>query len=286
MNNKNEVFQNDEIDLKELWKIVIKRKKVVFLVTTGVLLVGIVYAFVQRPIYEVKAIVEIGSYSTNTISALNTTFLESPQNLIKRLDVIYIDNKNVKDIGSLKKVDLVKGTQNLIEVIATANSNEDATQRLNLIVDEICSRHKSILESYIALIKIKMKNLEKQQEDIVLEKQALAEFIEQKMASIDKILKDNPAVAAVYTIDLNTKASQLTELKAKIYAINNQLSDLSITLSSNNVKPTVLIGDIIKNDYPIKPRKLLIIAVSFVSGFILSIFLVFLLEFIGKNDDA
>lgn len=281
MNNKNEVFQNDEIDLKELWGVVLKRKKIIFLFTVGSLLLGIVYAFMQKPIYEVKAVIEIGSYSvTNT-----NTFLESPQNLMKRLDVIYIDNKNANDVSSLKRVDLVKGTQNLIEIVATANSNEDATQKLKLIVEDIYSRHTLILNSYLALMKTKMKNLEKQQEDIVLEKRALAEFIEQKMASIDKILKDNPTVAAVYTIDLNTKASQLGELKTKIYTINNQMSDLSLMLSSNNVKPTAMIGEMIKNDYPIKPRKMLIIAVSFITGIILSIFLVCFLEFIGKKNN-
>lgn len=286
MHTQHEVCYNDEIDLKELWKVVFKRKKTIFLATVGILILGIIYAFVQKPIYEVKAILEIGSYSVNTNTNTNTNiFLESPQNLLKRLDVIYIENKNAKNGGSLKRVELAKGTQNLIEIVTIANSNEEATHKLQIIIDEISSKHNTILESYIALINTKIKNLEKEKEDILLEKQTLSSFIERKMENIDKILKDNPAVAAVYTIDLNTKASQLAGLKAKIYAINNQLNDLSMTLSSNNVKPTAIIGEIVKNDYPIKPRKIFTIAIFFVSGLIFSILLVFVLEFIGTNDD-
>lgn len=37
------------------------------------------------------------------------------------------------------------------------------------------------------------------------------------------------------------------------------------------------------NDFPAKPKKSLIVAVAFVTGFILSIFLVFLINFIRKN---
>ncbi len=47
-----------------------------------------------------------------------------------------------------------------------------------------------------------------------------------------------------------------------------------------NYKNTTIVGDIITNDYPAKPKKKLIIAVAFVTGLIFSVFLVFFLEFI------
>ncbi|MGJ0359765.1 GNVR domain-containing protein [Aliarcobacter cryaerophilus] len=37
------------------------------------------------------------------------------------------------------------------------------------------------------------------------------------------------------------------------------------------------------NDFPTKPKKKLIVAVAFVTGFIISIFLVFLFNFIKQN---
>ena len=106
-----------------------------------------------------------------------------------------------------------------------------------------------------------------------------------KTQSIDQILKDNPAVAAVYTIELNSKASELSDLKQNIYAINNQLNDLALTLSPNNIQHTAMLGKATTNKYPIKPKKTLIVAVAMVTGLILSLFLAFFLEFIGKNED-
>jgi uncharacterized protein involved in exopolysaccharide biosynthesis len=42
----------------------------------------------------------------------------------------------------------------------------------------------------------------------------------------------------------------------------------------------MVVGEYIAKDYPIKPKKRLIVTVAFVTGFILSIFLVFFIEFI------
>ena len=53
--------------------------------------------------------------------------------------------------------------------------------------------------------------------------------------------------------------------------------------SEQNLANTKLVGEYIINDFPIKPKKSLIIVVAFVTGFILSIFLVFFLHFVRKN---
>jgi uncharacterized protein involved in exopolysaccharide biosynthesis len=52
-----------------------------------------------------------------------------------------------------------------------------------------------------------------------------------------------------------------------------------------NYKNTETVGNIMTNDYPIKPKKTLIVVVAFVTGIILSIFLVFFLEFIRNEKE-
>ncbi len=275
-------YQEDEIDLREVWRTIVKRKIFIGAVTLGITVGATIYAFSKEPIYEVKTVFEIGSYSN---SNSNSVLIESPLSLVKRLEIMHIVNNDTKDKGYLQTAELVKGSLNLVEIAVRAPSNEEGIVKTNKIIDEVYKRHQEFLESYVALMKDKMKNLEQQREELLGEKKALGDYIQVKMDNIDKILKDNPAVAAVYTIDLNTKASQLSELKDKIYKIHNQLNDLSIAMSPNNLKPTQIMGAISKKDYPIAPKKSLIVAVSFVTGLILSIFLVFFLEFIGKKND-
>ena len=70
--------------------------------------------------------------------------------------------------------------------------------------------------------------------------------------------------------------------------INNLNEDKLLSSSlmlPHNYKNTHIVGEIITNDYPIKPKKKLIVTVAFVTGLILSIFLVFFLEFIGKTEE-
>nr|MBL0703273.1 hypothetical protein [Sulfurospirillum sp.] len=74
---------------------------------------------------------------------------------------------------------------------------------------------------------------------------------------------------------LSTKTSQLIEEK----------NILESSLLSHNYKNTAVVGAIITSDNPIKPKKSLIIVVTFITGIILSIFLVFLLEFMKNTKE-
>ncbi len=60
--------------------------------------------------------------------------------------------------------------------------------------------------------------------------------------------------------------------KAKLYSTKN-----------SEIRMTQLIGEIYVGNEPVKPNKKTIITIGFISGFILSIFLAFALEFLQKN---
>ena len=61
-------------------------------------------------------------------------------------------------------------------------------------------------------------------------------------------------------------------------------NNLKTLLLPYNYKNTHIVNSILTDDKPVKPKKKLIVIVGFVTGFILSIFLVFMLEFIGRKD--
>lgn len=73
------------------------------------------------------------------------------------------------------------------------------------------------------------------------------------------------------------------ELKTKITQLNEKIEILSFKKSEQNLSNMRLLGEYILNNNPIKPKKSLTITVSFISGFIVSIFLVFLLNFINNS---
>ncbi|MDD2640938.1 MAG: GNVR domain-containing protein, partial [Arcobacteraceae bacterium] len=56
-----------------------------------------------------------------------------------------------------------------------------------------------------------------------------------------------------------------------------------LNIANKRAMNSKVIGDIIANDYPIKPKKSLIIIVSFVTGVVLSIFIVLLYNFFREE---
>lgn len=276
MDETKKIKNEDEIDLRELWNIILRFKKIIILITGSITLVTIAYAFMATPIYEAKAVLDIGSYN-------NTNWIENPSTVIKRLEMNYIENKNMEKKAWLDKVFFVKGTQNLLELSALGFSKESVILYLKEIEVNISTRHQKLIDAYVDSVKIKMENLNIQKAELLIEKVRLEEELNKKSNYIEKFVKENPAVAAVYSIELNNYAVELKNLKNSIYNINNQLNDLKLDISSKNLKITEMLDHIVVSDHPIKPKKSLIVIVGFVTGVILSIFLAFSLEFIGKN---
>jgi len=120
--------------------------------------------------------------------------------------------------------------------------------------------------------------------------------------NIDKIRDKNPVLATLNLIQakeltnlINQDTLSLLDIKnSKSILITNRVNELiekknllSSMLLPYNYKNSQIVGSIITNDYPIKPKKKLIVVVAFVTGFILSIFIVFFLEFIKgiKEED-
>ena len=86
-------------------------------------------------------------------------------------------------------------------------------------------------------------------------------------------------------MDLKNEKQNL--VNSKVNNLIEQKNFLKSMLLPHSYKNTKIVGDIIISDNPIKPKKKLIVVVGFVTGFILSVFAVFFLQFIGsfKEED-
>jgi predicted RNase H-like nuclease len=86
----------------------------------------------------------------------------------------------------------------------------------------------------------------------------------------------------------NISTDKLKNLKYRLdITLNEKIKDLEFKIKElqfqkeNSIKNTSLIGDYIISETPIKPKKKLIVTIAFVTGFILSIFLVFFMQFVS-----
>jgi LPS O-antigen subunit length determinant protein (WzzB/FepE family) len=312
-------YQEDEIDLKELFGVLWAKKTLIISITAIITIMAGIYAFNKTPIYEATALVEIGNYKlhNNNNNNNNKASLDSANELVKKLNILFIDMmKNEKDrefeiisISSSKKVN------NFVDIKAEAISNEIASGEILKVVTYIQNKHQKILhdvknrrELEIKNIETKIDNIKNKEVKLLSEKiniqQANLEDYKQQLNTIGNNIKDientNPALTALKLMEKRDLSSFILELNLQLMDMRNKKDELKTTainqllekkqlvksmMLPHNYKNSAIVGKIIVNDYPTKPKKKLIVAVAFIAGFILSIFLVFIMNAFRKEDD-
>jgi len=249
MQEKNYI-EEDEIDLLELFKTIMKRKFVVIFSTLFITVASAIYAFTKTPMYEVKALVEIASYNKKFLFTTSTIVPEINSFLLLNAD------KNVSADVIIKGIE-----KSLFEIKVTDISNDLASSYVMEIMQYIQSKHKIELEEKL--------NDQKSKYDLI------GKQVNEK----EKILK---------SIDMNkmstTQLIYFMSVQEQLDKKKSQYLSLKTSLLPYNYKNTHIVNSILTDDKPVKSKKKLIVIVGFVTGFILSIFLVFMLEFIGRND--
>ena len=305
-------LQEDEIDLKELFKTIWARRFFVIAFTLVVTVLAAIYAYTKTPIYEAKALVEIGEFKLN---GTTKNSIDDAVALEKKLSTLFVDmEKNLEDKTSeISNIAIVKGLKNFLEIKSEAISNEEAKNKILKVLTFVQGEHEKILDDVKKQKEMELRNIDLQISDIKSRTVALIdkklennvknlENLQEQLKFVDENLKKidslNPSLAALklmekkdITNSINTLTIQNFDLESKkdellttsLYKLQENKKIIELSLLPHNYKNTQIVGEIMTNDFPTKPKKSLIVAVAFVTGFILSIFLVFLINFIRKN---
>lgn len=306
---ENKPLEEDEIDLKELFKTIWAKKIFIVIFTLVVTILAGFYAYSKTPIYEAKALLEIGEYKINNTSKI---FVDDASNLEKKLSTLFVDmEKNLKDKTSeISNISVVKGLKNFLEIKSESTSNEEAKNEILKVLTFVQNEHEKILDDVKKQKEMELRNIDLQISDIKSKSVDLIDkkienniknlkSLEEQLKQIDENLKKidslNPSLAALklmekrdITNSINTITIQNFELESKkdelltttLYKLEESKKIIELSLLPHNYKNTQIVGEIMTNDFPTKPKKKLIVAVAFVTGFIISIFLVFFIQFI------
>ncbi|MEA3373967.1 MAG: Wzz/FepE/Etk N-terminal domain-containing protein [Campylobacterota bacterium] len=280
-NMQSQYIEEDKIDLRELWRILMKRKMMIGVVTALITLLAVVYALLVKPIYEVKAVMELAQIEKKPVQNLT--------DLKQKLEVIFEVNAKGKkiELPVLSGVSLPKKTSNILVLHAQGYDNATAQQKLQEIIDYVMAAQDKELASYTDIQKEKL-SLIKQDIDrnvqLIIEIEGRMQDYENKLLTISK---QDAALAGLYAIEIGKKQTELNDATNKIYSLRNKKNDLELSVSPLKIQKAVVIGKVEVMDYPIKPKKKLIVVVAFVTGLMLSVFLAFFLEFIssGKREE-
>ena len=277
MNNQRVQLPEDTIDLRELFQTLQRRKKMILLITLLVTLLAAIYAWTAKPVYEVSAMIEIGKLEAGTKDEKS---LDDVADIKQKLEYIYgVKSKKKRDYPKVKAIGVNKQAKGVFTVTVEGHSNEKSIILVEEIIQKIEKEYQEKIDTYV---NSKKELIALTREDIETAKQNLKKIektLDNYSQKIMNITAEDAALAGIYTIQISQNQTRIQSLQARISALKANVYDKELSITPLRIKQTHIVGEVEALDKPVKPKKVLIVIVAFITGLMFSIFLVFFLEF-------
>ena len=120
---------DDEIDLVQLFQILLKRKSLIAVITLLCLLIGLGYALLKKPIYEYTTAVQIGTALVSASETASRHWIEESTSVKLKLDKVYIpaaiNQLSGKYSGHIASAVVKESKNSNILLIASKGAAED-----------------------------------------------------------------------------------------------------------------------------------------------------------------
>ncbi|MBK3333368.1 hypothetical protein GWK41_09840 [Persephonella atlantica] len=228
-------YQEDEIDLYELWLTLKKRWKVVLSTTALFVLASVVYILVAKPVYEIKTYIQT-MYLGGDIGV-------KPEKVKVELEIRYVLQSNEEENeflskynAYLDKVELVEGkreqTSDTIKLTIISENNKNGISYSNHILKQINEEYAPFLKNFINSkekeildTKSKIKNLKSDIEQLKLRKNFI---LKQEIPNLkEKIRFNRERVKKIDELILNYRKAVLNYQKT--------IKNLSFSLKNSNL---------------------------------------------------
>ena len=267
-------MQEDAIDLRELFAVLKRRKKLIWLITGLFTLLALVYIFMAKPVYQAKSIIELAE--------IDKTPVQNTNDLKQKIEFIYHVNQKT-ELPIVKSISLPKKSKNLIVITTYGYDNHSSKKKLEEVISQVTAIQNKELDIYIQTQKKRLLLIK----DDIERNQNLTKQIEHDVTNYkEKLLgisKKDAALAAIYSIEIGKKQTELNTITSKIYSLKNKKNDIELSISPLKIHKTAIVGEIETLDKAVKPKKVLILTVAFITGLMFSVFLAFFLEFIKEK---
>lgn len=278
------IQQQNSIDLRELFTMLKRRKKLILSVTSVLTLLALVYVFLlAKPVYEVKCMIEVGQ--------INATPIDNINNIEQKLSYEYKVNVKGKKTGlpRVEAISVPKKSNSIISLVIHSNSNEEGVKYIQTVINKIKTQYQEKTDAYTSsqkeLIKLTQEDIQSNTEDLTHIKKELNTY-SQKIISLKS---EDAALAGIYALQIGQNQTELQNLKMHISKLKKNEQKLKLSITPLKMNPTDTVGKIKTLEKPVKPKKKLIVTVAFITGLMLSVFLAFFLEFISgqkKEEDS
>lgn len=149
MHDKYNTTQNDEINLLELWAIIVKHKLVIFAISLITTMSGTIYIWTTQPIYSGEVLIEIGSVIFNSDTSNDKpTIVQSLENSGDLNEVI--NQAFNTDVPKKEKIIInsPRGSNSLIKITFEGTDKQQIMKKLDNVAIFVLKRHQSKAKFY------------------------------------------------------------------------------------------------------------------------------------------
>jgi len=261
-----DVHQEDEISLIDLWRVIVKRKRLILITVAVILLLMGAWLLVVKPVYESRAVLGVGQGAQGAQ-------VEAPQLLVQRLKEEYRVKDGSEGAQTLPGLTAVKTMEkslaNGVEMIVQAHGAQAAQQYLAEIVAKIIKRHQRLYDLGRAEQMKQMESLQRESDRI---EQSLA-LIEHRISAL---VGSEASLAGLLTLQKDLLLQRLPQIAQQQTTLRLAMSELQSTPTFMLRTPTLPIK-------PVSPKPMLYMMLAGVVGLMLGIFGAFFAEFLGKT---
>lgn len=250
---------NDEINLYDFWKVIVKRKMLIIWLFIVVVVSTAIGSFLMPDIYRGEACLLV-ILNSEVINAKEITDLIGKIDREKRLSIMPKSYPNIKDF----KLKAIKDSKNKIVVTIDAKEIDDIPRSLSEIIEYLKSI--DIVKSQVSRDK--------------------AIFLRQS-AELSDLIKSSPDLLATYhklfrAGKLSTMGFNPVEVSKRISDIKVELLGIEQMLSRLNNGGIEIAAQPYTSNRPVSPKILLNVVIAGIFSLLLGVFLAVFVEYIGN----
>ena len=236
-NNFNDNLQVDEIDLKEIFKLLINSKKLIIAITLVITTLGAIYAFQKVSTYSSTALIEIGNYDQDQNH--QQLSIEHAETLIKELTINFIHKKQALDFNSDNlAIKSIAEVDRLIQIAYTSTSSATSEKIVNEIIGYIENRHSLLLSNHIQKIENKLiKKIDLLSQKITNSRRALSMQIKSISNQIENI---NSSLFIQKEKEKSVINNTIIYINSELPAIDNKIKLLNKIIEEDIANLTLL----------------------------------------------
>jgi LPS O-antigen subunit length determinant protein (WzzB/FepE family) len=268
-----EHFGQDEISLRDLWRVLINQKKWVIGIPILCVVLAAVRVSMVMPKWEATAVIQIGQVGQSGVGQ-GSQLIELPVRAIERMKMksfeddvltrLKISREEENPMASLFRSTLALkalSTTDLIQVKIRAHSREQAQNWANAVVERLKDVHERLAQPTIERLRKQQAELKKQMQIIEEERISLLRIVSKSSeTSGDSRFSANLLLSNL----LLQKNAELREFEMRRLAADEQLTSV-------RTYPTSLIDRIYVPEKPASPKQLLVVILAAVLGLILGV---------------